>query len=84
MLGDCWLLSTCAALAKQEWLLHRVLDPGQVTVTCNVSRVSRVTNKTSHVSRAVMQVLFGPGYSGLVRVRLWRYGHWVTVCIDDR
>ena len=31
-----------------------------------------------------MQVLFGPGYSGLVRVRLWRYGHWVTVCIDDR
>ena len=74
MLGDCWLLSTCAALAKQEWLLHRVLDPGQVTVTCH----------EYHVSRAVMQVLFGPGYSGLVRVRLWRYGHWVTVCIDDR
>ena len=36
VLGDCWLLSTCAALAKQEWLLHRVLDPGQVTVTCHV------------------------------------------------
>ena len=30
MLGDCWLLSTCAALAKKESLLHRVLDPGQV------------------------------------------------------
>ena len=40
VLGDCWLLSTCAALAKQEWLLHRVLDPGQVTVTCNKSRVT--------------------------------------------
>ena len=30
VLGDCWLLSTCAALAKKESLLHRVLDPGQV------------------------------------------------------
>ena len=30
MLGDCWLLSTCAALAKKESLLHRVLDPSQV------------------------------------------------------
>ena len=58
VLGDCWLLSTCAALAKQEWLLHRVLEP--------------------------RQPLHGPGYTGLVRLSLWRYGHWVTVCIDDR
>ena len=30
ILGDCWLLSTCAAVAKREDLLHRVLDPKQV------------------------------------------------------
>ena len=28
--GDCWLLSTCAALAKKEELLFRVIDPKQV------------------------------------------------------
>ena len=30
ILGDCWLLSTCAAVAKREELMHRVLDPAQV------------------------------------------------------
>ena len=30
ILGDCWLLSTCAAVAKREDLMHRVLDPSQV------------------------------------------------------
>ena len=30
ILGDCWLLSTCAAIAKREDLLHRVLSPKQV------------------------------------------------------
>ena len=30
ILGDCWLLSTCAAVAKREELMHRVLDPTQV------------------------------------------------------
>ena len=58
VLGDCWLLSTCAALAKKEELMYRVIDPNQV--------------------------LYGPGYTGLVRVNVWRYGHWVTVYIDDR
>ena len=58
MLGDCWLLSTCAALAKKEELMYRVIDPSQV--------------------------LYGPGYTGLVKVNVWRYGHWVTVYIDDR
>ena len=31
-----------------------------------------------------LKVLYGPGYTGLVRVNLWRYGSWVTVYIDDR
>ena len=30
ILGDCWLLSTCAAIAKKEELLHRVLPPNQL------------------------------------------------------
>ena len=30
VLGDCWLLSTCAAIAKKEELLYRVIDPSQV------------------------------------------------------
>lgn len=30
ILGDCWLLSTCAAIAKTEDLIHRVLAPDQV------------------------------------------------------
>ena len=30
ILGDCWLLSTCAAVAKREDLMQRVLDPKQV------------------------------------------------------
>ena len=58
VLGDCWLLSTCAAIAKKEELLYKVIDP--------------------------CQVLYGPGYTGLITVNLWRYGSWVTVYIDDR
>ena len=58
VLGDCWLLSTCAALAKKEELLYRVIEPSQA--------------------------LYGPGYTGLITVNLWRYGSWVTVYIDDR
>lgn len=30
ILGDCWLLSACAAIAKREELLHRVVPPNQV------------------------------------------------------
>ena len=30
ILGDCWLLSTCAAIAKREDLLHKVMSPDQV------------------------------------------------------
>ena len=33
VLGDCWLLSTCAALAKKENLIQRVIDPDQVLNT---------------------------------------------------
>jgi calpain len=31
-----------------------------------------------------MKVLFGAGYTGLIEIRLWRYGQWVSVFIDDR
>ncbi|XP_023323290.1 calpain clp-1 [Eurytemora carolleeae] len=58
VLGDCWLLSTCAALAKREDLLYRVVDPHQT--------------------------LYGPEYTGMIRINIWRYGRWVTVIIDDR
>jgi len=58
ILGDCWLLSTCAALAKREDLLQRVIDP--------------------------QQKLFGPGYTGVIRINIWRYGSWTPVYIDDR
>ena len=34
ILGDCWLLSTCAAIAKREDLLHRVVPPHQVKPIC--------------------------------------------------
>ncbi|XP_059080001.1 calpain clp-1-like [Tigriopus californicus] len=57
-LGDCWLLSTCAAVAKREDLLHRVISP--------------------------TQVLFGPEYTGLIRLNMWRFGKWQTIIIDDR
>jgi calpain len=57
ILGDCWLLSTCAALAKKEDLLHRVLAPDQP--------------------------LYGPGYTGQLKVRLWQFGEWQEVIIDD-
>lgn len=30
------------------------------------------------------QPLFGPGYTGMIRIRVWRYGHWQSVYIDDR
>ena len=35
ILGDCWLLSTCAAIAKREDLMHRVLSPNQVLFQLN-------------------------------------------------
>ena len=31
ILGDCWLLSTCAAVAKREDLIQKVVDPKQVS-----------------------------------------------------
>ena len=36
ILGDCWLLSTCAAVAKREDLLHKVVPPDQVKKRCMV------------------------------------------------
>ena len=36
------------------------------------------------VSFLLFQSLYGEGYTGLVRINLWRYGHWITVYIDDR
>ena len=38
ILGDCWLLSTCAAVAKREDLMHRVLDPKQVKLYMNINK----------------------------------------------
>ena len=58
ILGDCWLLSTCAALAKKEELLHRVLPPNQY--------------------------LFGPNYNGSINLKIWQFGHWHDIIIDDR
>ena len=58
ILGDCWLLSTCAALAKKEELLHRVLPPDQD--------------------------LFGPNYNGSIRLKIWQFGVWHDVIIDDK
>ena len=58
ILGDCWLLSTCAALAKKEELLHRVLPPDQP--------------------------LSGPNYTGKIRLKIWQFGEWKDVFIDDK
>lgn len=30
------------------------------------------------------QVLYGNGYTGMVIFYIWRFGRWVTVCIDDQ
>lgn len=35
VLGDCWLLSACAALAKRQSLLFKVLDPDQASHSSN-------------------------------------------------
>ncbi|GLG94839.1 Calpain-C, partial [Gryllus bimaculatus] len=40
-----------------------------------------------HLLRQIVpegQVLFGPGYDGSVRFRLWHLGEWVEVRVDDR
>ena len=42
VLGDCWLLSTCAALAKKEELLFRVIDPKQVPLSLSATRLCQV------------------------------------------
>ena len=31
-----------------------------------------------------IQTLYGPKYTGMIRINIWRYGRWVTVIIDDR
>ncbi|XP_063848064.1 calpain-9-like isoform X2 [Scylla paramamosain] len=57
-LGDCWFLSSCAAVARKPKLIERVVPPDQA--------------------------LHGDGYTGLVVCRLWRFGTWVLVVVDDR
>ncbi|XP_045130569.1 calpain-9-like isoform X2 [Portunus trituberculatus] len=57
-LGDCWFLSSCAAVARKPKLIERVVPPDQA--------------------------LDGEGYTGLVVCRLWRFGAWVLVVVDDR
>lgn len=39
-----------------------------------------------HIGRVIPpnQTLHGPGYTGMVHFRFWRFGRWVTVVIDDR
>ena len=39
--------------------------------------------KTNY-SPNTLQVLHGKEYKGFIKVRLWRYGKWETVIIDDR
>ncbi|XP_050697521.1 calpain-A-like isoform X2 [Eriocheir sinensis] len=57
-LGDCWFLSSCAAVARKSKLIERVIPPDQA--------------------------LHGVGYTGLVVCRLWRFGAWAVVVVDDR
>ncbi|XP_076056282.1 calpain-B-like [Oratosquilla oratoria] len=57
-LGDCWFLSSCAAVARKTKLIERVVPPNQF--------------------------LHGDNYCGLIVCRFWRFGEWVTVCVDDR
>ncbi|QQP35238.1 Uncharacterized protein FKW44_023402, partial [Caligus rogercresseyi] len=59
-LGDCWLLSTAATLAKRRDLIQRVI-PAEQTLSPQ-----------------------DPLYNGVIRVRLWHFGKWVQVFIDDR
>ena len=48
ILGDCWLLSTCAAVAKREDLMHRVLDPKQVKLQMTMAIILLSLNVTLH------------------------------------
>jgi len=57
-LGDCWFLSSCAAISVNQEFINRIIPP--------------------------YQVLYGPYYKGIIQVRFWRFGDWVSVFIDDR
>ncbi|MCL4130364.1 UNVERIFIED_CONTAM: hypothetical protein GTU68_000654 [Idotea baltica] len=56
-LGDCWFLSSCAAVAKMLRRIEKLIPPNQP--------------------------LSGNDYKGLIVCHFWRFGEWVTVCIDD-
>ncbi|XP_040582938.1 calpain-A-like [Lepeophtheirus salmonis] len=59
-IGDCWLLSTAATLAKRGDLIYKVVPQNQ-----SLSPED-------------------PEYNGVIRVRLWHFGKWTQVFIDDR
>lgn len=59
LLGDCWFLCACAALARSPRLLRQVFPPGQPG-------------------------WLDPGYRGAFTCRVWQFGRWVDVTVDDR
>ena len=78
VLGDCWLLSTCAALAKKEELLFRVIDPKQVENLIRekpgdeIKKAQNLYKKRWYWNIKVIkttQVLYGPEYTGLIQVK---------------
>ncbi|GLG94840.1 Calpain-C, partial [Gryllus bimaculatus] len=51
-----------------------------------LSACASVARRPDLIERVVSpgQPLYGPGYQGVVAVRLWRFGAWVSVHVDDR
>ena len=77
VLGDCWLLSTCAALAKKEELLFRVIDPKQVENLIREKPGDEIKRPKIFIKKwcwnikviKTTQVLYGPEYTGLIQVK---------------
>ena len=51
-----------------------------------LSACASVAKKQDLIEKVIdpNQKLFGEGYKGVLVVKFWRFGDWVSVCIDDR
>jgi calpain-5 len=71
-LGNCWFVAACSALTHNKHLFDKVIPGTHSTYTCHQFH-----------SDHKLQNNAGNFHTGIFRFRLWCFGEWVDVVVDD-